>query len=179
MSDDLPSADPAAPVGLAVRPAVPADLPDLVALHARARATYYPDGVPDDGTDWTAAWRGALERPDGQVLCGVLDGTTVALASFRPPGGDVPAGTVKLFQFHVDPGHWRAGAGTALHAACVSRWRETGLRPAVLDVHAGNARARAFYTARGWTADPAHPAEADDHHLHLRFDVPVGRTGGE
>ncbi|MFK0169861.1 GNAT family N-acetyltransferase [Streptomyces sp. NPDC090306] len=179
MSDAPAPADPAAPVDLTVRPAAPADLPALVALHARARATYYPDGVPDDGTDWTAAWRGALERPDGRVLVGVRAGTTVALASFRPPGDDAAAGTVKLFQFHVDPGHWRAGIGSALHAACVSRWREAGLRTAVLDVHTGNARARAFYAAHGWTADPARPAWADDHHLHLRFDVPGGRADGE
>ncbi|MFK4149003.1 GNAT family N-acetyltransferase [Streptomyces sp. NPDC004065] len=156
-----------------IRTAVPAEAEAITALHARARATYYPDGVPEDGTDWAAAWRAAVERPDGQVLCAVDAGRLVAVASFRTPPG-AAADTVKLFQFHVDPGHWRSGIGTALHTACVEQWRADAARTAVLEVHAGNLRARAFYARLGWTPDPEHPPAPDDHHLCLRYAVGGG-----
>ena len=154
-----------------IRTVLPAEVGTVTALHARARATYYPEGLPDDGYDWTAAWRTAVERTDGQVLCAVERGSVVAIASFRAPE-DAPAGTVKLYQFHVDPGHWRTGIGTALHAACVEQWQADGRRTAVLDVHVGNRRAQAFYARQGWFPDPDNPPAEGDHHLYLRFDVP-------
>ena len=156
-----------------LRTVVPAEVEDVVALHARARATYYPDGIPQDGTDWLAAWQGAIARPDGHVLCVVEEGRIVGLASFRTPEG-APADTVKLFQFHVDPDHWRSGVGTALHAACVEEWQADGKRTAVLDVHVDNRRAQAFYARQGWVPDPDHPPAEGDHHLFLCFAV----TGG-
>jgi ribosomal protein S18 acetylase RimI-like enzyme len=155
---------------LVIRTALPAEAGAVADLHLRARSTYYPDGVPEDGTDWSAAWRGAIERPDGQVLCAVEHGRIVGIASFRAPEG-APAGTVKLFQFHVDPDHWRSGVGTALHAACVEQWRADGRRTAVLDVHVGNERAQAFYAHRGWVPDPENPPAEGDHHLFLRYAV--------
>lgn len=159
------------PRTLVIRTAVPAEVPAVAALHARARATYYPDGLPDDGFDWAAAWRTAVARTDGQVLCAVEQGRIVALASFRRPQ-DAPADTVKLFQFHVDPDRWRTGIGTRLHAACVDQWRAEGRRTAVLDVHVDNRRAQAFYARHGWSPDPGKPPAADDHHLYLRYAVP-------
>ncbi|MDT0610662.1 GNAT family N-acetyltransferase [Streptomyces lancefieldiae] len=154
-----------------IRSAVSAEVETIAALHSRARATYYPDGPPDDGHDWLASWRGALARPEGHVLCAVERGSVVAVASFRVPEGG-PADSVKLFQFHVDPDHWRSGIGTALHAACVEQWRADGRRTAVLDVHVDNRRAQAFYARRGWVPDPENPPARGDHHLFLRFDVP-------
>ncbi len=157
-------------MGRVIRTAVPAETAGIAALHARARATYYPDGLPDDGIDWLANWRAAIERPDGQVLCVIEAGRIVGLASFRTPEG-APADTVKLFQFHVDPAHWRSGVGTALHRACVEQWHADGRRTAVLDVHVDNRRAQAFYARQGWIPDPEHPPVAGDHHLFLRFAV--------
>ncbi|MFJ8105099.1 GNAT family N-acetyltransferase [Streptomyces sp. NPDC096132] len=153
-----------------IRTVVPAEAEAVVALHARARATYYPDGIPQDGTAWLANWRTAIERPDGQVLCVVEQGRIVGLASFRVPEG-AGAETVKLFQFHVDPDRWRAGIGTALHTACVEQWRADARRTAVLDVHVDNRRAQAFYARQGWVPDPENPPADDDHHLFLRFSV--------
>ncbi|MEU1593146.1 GNAT family N-acetyltransferase [Streptomyces sp. NPDC005708] len=154
-----------------IRTALPAEVRAVAELHARARATYYPDGPPQDGTDWLAAWRTALERPDAHVLCAVERGRIVAVASFRTPDGASPD-TVKLFQFHVDPGHWRRGIGAALHAACVEEWQADGRRTAVLDVHVDNRRAQAFYTRLGWVPDPQNPPAEGDHHLFLRYTVP-------
>ena len=154
-----------------IRTVLPAEAEAVAALHARARATYYPDGLPDDGFDWVAAWRSAAGRADGHVLCAVRRGSLVGIASFRVPD-EGPADTVELFQFHVDPDHWRAGIGTALHTACVEQWRADGRRAAVLGVHVGNRRAQAFYARRGWLPDPENPPAEGDHHLSLRFRVP-------
>ncbi|MGW2289404.1 N-acetyltransferase family protein [Streptomyces phaeochromogenes] len=143
----------------------------LAELHSRARATYYPAGAaPQDGTDWVTAWRRAIERPDGHVLCTVHEGRIVAVASFRT-AEDAPADTVRLFQLHVDPDHWRTGLGTALHAECVEQWRADGRRTATLDVHVDNERARDFYARRGWVPDPQNPPVAGDHHVVLRYAV--------
>ncbi|MGW3286631.1 N-acetyltransferase family protein [Streptomyces sp. NPDC001002] len=164
-------------VGRVIRTVLPAEAATVTALHARARATYYPEGVPDDGTDWLAAWQGAIARPEGHVLCLVEQGRIVGLASFRTPPG-APADMVKLFQFHVDPEHWRSGVGTSLHAACVEQWRVDGRRTAVLDVHVDNRRAQAFYARLGWTPDAENPPVEGDHHRYLRFTVPGVGAGG-
>ncbi|MGW0863602.1 N-acetyltransferase family protein [Streptomyces sp. NPDC002611] len=157
--------------GLEIRTALPAEAGEVAALHQRARATYYPDGFPDDGADWQGRWREAIGRSDGRVLCAVRDGRLAGIASFRRAEG-APAGTVTLFQFHVDPDRWRAGIGTALHAACVREWRSGGVRTAWLDVHVSNERARGFYGRQGWAADPESPVAPDDHHMRLRLTVP-------
>ncbi|MFD7392847.1 GNAT family N-acetyltransferase [Streptomyces sp. NPDC059852] len=160
------------PAGRVIRPALPAEVDGVAALHARARATYYPDGLPQDGTDWTAAWRTAVERPDGRVLCVVERGRLIGLASFRTPDG-APADLVKLYQFHVDPEHWRRGVGTALHRACVEEWTADRRSAAVLDVHVDNRRAQDFYARQGWRPDPDKPPADGDHHRCLRLAVPA------
>ncbi|MEU3944782.1 GNAT family N-acetyltransferase [Streptomyces sp. NPDC029526] len=162
---------------LLVRTVLPDEADHVAALHHRARSTYYPDGLPQDGTDWPARWREAIGRPDGTVLCAVRDGCLVGIASFRVPEGG-PADTVKLFQFHVEPDRWGSGVGTALHRACAEQWYADGRRTAVLDVHADNHRARRFYARHGWTPDPRQPSAADDHHLHLCLLVPAPARGG-
>ncbi|MFE0103088.1 GNAT family N-acetyltransferase [Streptomyces sp. NPDC059009] len=154
-----------------IRTAVPAEAPALTELHARARATYYEGGFPDDGVDWAERWRAAIERPDGHVLCAVRDGRVAGLASFRTPE-DAPADTVKLFQFHVDPDLWRTGIGGCLHAACVEEWRADGMTEAILDVHADNARAQGFYAAKGWEPLGA----GDDGGSHVRMRLPIGES---
>ncbi|WP_338898977.1 GNAT family N-acetyltransferase [Streptomyces sp. TG1A-60] len=159
-----------------IRTALPAEAPGIAALHARARATYYPDGVPDDGTDWPAAWRRAVERPGGQVLCAVEQGRITGIASFRTADG-APGDTVYLAQFHVDPERWRQGTGRALHVACVEAWRADGKRTAGLSVHVDNHRARAFYARQGWTPDARNPSAPGDHHLLLTYTVTCTGAG--
>ncbi|MEU0788205.1 GNAT family N-acetyltransferase [Streptomyces sp. NPDC006173] len=153
-----------------IRTVLPAEAAVVAGLHARARATYHPEGVPEDGTDWPEAWRGAIERPQGHVLCLVLDSRIVGIAAFRTAEG-APSDTVRLFQFHVEPDRWRAGLGSALHAACVEEWQADGKRTATLDVRGDNRRARAFYTRLGWSPDPERPPAEADRHLSLRYAV--------
>ncbi|MCS0603230.1 GNAT family N-acetyltransferase [Streptomyces sp. LP11] len=158
---------------LVIRTALPTEAGTIAELHLKARSTYYPDGVPQAGLDWAEAWRGSIERPDCQVLCAIGQGRIVGIASFRTPDGVGPD-TVELFQFHVDPSHWRVGIGTALHAACVEQWRADGRRAAVLDVHTGNLRAQAFYARHDWVPDPENPFTEGDHHRYLRRAVRTG-----
>lgn len=154
-----------------IRSALTADAPALAALHSRARATYYPEGLPDGAVDGAAMWRAGIERRGGHVLCAVREGRIVGLASFRTPEGEA-TDTVTLFQFHVDPDHWRAGVGAALHAACVEEWRADGIREASLDVHRDNRRAQAFYVRHGWRPEEA--GEGASTHLRMRLTVPAG-----
>ncbi|MEU8793033.1 GNAT family N-acetyltransferase [Streptomyces sp. NPDC048643] len=153
-----------------IRTVLPAEADVVAGLHARSRATYHPDGLPEDGTDRVAAWRGAIERREGHVLCLVLDGRIVGVAAFRTAEG-APSDTVRLFQLHIEPGRRRAGLGSALHAACVEEWQADGKRTATLDVHGDNGRARAFYARLGWLPDPEHRPAEDGRHLPLRYTV--------
>ncbi|MEU6843174.1 GNAT family N-acetyltransferase [Streptomyces sp. NPDC046716] len=153
-----------------IRTAVPADAPAITALHQRARATYYPDGFPDGDSPelWQERWTEAIVRPRAHVLVCVRGGELVGIASFRRPD-EAPYGTtVKLFQLHTDPAHWRHGIGTELHAACVEQWQVDGMTEALLDVHRDNERAQAFYAAHGWHG----AGTGSGHHRELRLDLP-------
>ncbi|WP_308461250.1 GNAT family N-acetyltransferase [Streptomyces sp. Ru73] len=163
-----------------VRAAVPGDLEAIVALHTRARASYYrgrlPEALLDDPAErarWREAWAGAIERPDDTVLCAERAGTTVGIASFR---GEEPArpDVVMLHQLHVDPAHWRSGVGSALHGACVSAWRAAGHSAARLQVYWHNRRARDFYARHGWRPDESRRPAPDDTHLSLLLTLSPG-----
>ncbi|MFC9461415.1 GNAT family N-acetyltransferase [Streptomyces sp. NPDC056637] len=157
-----------------IRTAVPADAPAIAAVHLRARATYYPDGLPDDGTDWEQVWVEAITRPRSHVLVSVREGALAGLASFRTPDGE-PKEVVKLFQFHVSPDLWRRGVGAELHAACVEEWHADGVEQAYLDVHGDNTRAQAFYARQGWTDE----GYGDDGGSHLRMRLHLTARPGE
>ena len=53
------------------------------------------------------------------------------------------------------------GAGAALHDAGVAHLAASGFRRAILWIFAGNERAAAFYTRRGWRVD-SEPVQPDD-----------------
>ncbi|MFF0555285.1 GNAT family N-acetyltransferase [Streptomyces sp. NPDC004266] len=152
-----------------IRPATADDLDAVVALHTEARATYYRGHLPDDEflgpeavAEARARWADAVAR--GAVLCAEDDGRIAGVAAHRVDG---PAAL--LGQLHVAPARWRRGVGGALHAACVAAWRAAGATSARLEVFEGNARARAFYAAHGWTPDPDTPRSG--RHLVLRLTL--------
>ncbi|MFI5980955.1 GNAT family N-acetyltransferase [Streptomyces sp. NPDC051555] len=172
-----------------IRTALPADLDAIAALHSRARATYYRDRIPENayaGEDELArsreGWSHAVARSDGSgggdgkgasgtsggagetggVLCAEQDGELTGVAAFR-----TVAGETTLTQLHVDPAHWRRGTGTALHAACLERWRRAGVPRVRLEVYEHNLRAQAFYAAHGWRPDPLAPRAGSHHVLWL------------
>jgi ribosomal protein S18 acetylase RimI-like enzyme len=53
----------------------------------------------------------------------------------------------------VDPDAWGRGFGQALLLAATDALSEAGFREALLWVHPGNERARAFYERFGWGSD--------------------------
>jgi GNAT superfamily N-acetyltransferase len=69
------------------------------------------------------------------------------------PGGDEFSDSGELYAINVDPDHWGTGVGTALLGAAIERLAAFGFMRAILWVHPGNQRARAFYEREGWEAD--------------------------
>jgi GNAT superfamily N-acetyltransferase len=61
----------------------------------------------------------------------------------------------ELYAIYVDPGHWRAGAGTALLTATQSALGLRGYQQAILWVLNTNVLARSFYEKHGWAGDGA------------------------
>lgn len=150
-----------------IRNAVPADLDAIAALHAEARASYYRGHIADELFDSPAeharvrgGWEAAIGR--GTVLCAERDGTVAGVAASREIDG-----VMHLTQLHVDPGHWRAGIGTELHAACVASWQRAGVTTARLKVFEHNTRVQHFYSRQGWLPDPDEPRSGN--HLVLRL----------
>lgn len=164
-----------------IRTATAADLDAIAALHREARATYYRGHLPDEEFDGPeelartrAGWSRALARqaeggqePGSAVLCADHEGRPAGVAAYRRSDG-----VMTLTQLHVAPAHWRRGIGTALHDACVAAWRAGGDRTARLEVFDKNTRARDFYTARGWYADPDLPRHGGTH-LILTLRIPA------
>ncbi|MFE3653693.1 MULTISPECIES: GNAT family N-acetyltransferase [unclassified Streptomyces] len=169
-----------------VRPATPADLEPIAALHTAARAAYLRGRMPDAPFDapaeharWRDAWHRLLHHDEAPTLCAVRHSTVVGAASYLPHAptarGDghraAPADTVTLHQLHVDPAHWGTGVGRALHAACLHAWRAAGCSRAVLDVLWHNHRARTFYSRLGWCPDPDRRPAPDATHLALTLSL--------
>ncbi len=130
---------------LTIRSAVPADLDAIAGLHARARATYYAGHLPEEGYGGSAE----LDRQRAGVERAIASDAYIVLCAVDGRGGLVGFAVLsedKLLHFHVDPGIWRTGVGSRLHAACLPYW-SADVR---LEVFAPNLRARAFYARQGW-----------------------------
>jgi GNAT superfamily N-acetyltransferase len=147
-----------------IRPAVPADVDTLVAVHRAARDTYYRGVVPDrelDDPAEIAELREASERsipaPDRTVLVAEADGEAIGFTALGPPFEpvtDADPGTVgQLFGLYVLPARWGAGIGGRLHDRALAVWREAGIITGRLEVWERNERASAFYARRGWRPD--------------------------
>ncbi|MFJ9828222.1 GNAT family N-acetyltransferase [Streptomyces sp. NPDC101160] len=172
------------------------DLDAITDLHTEARATYYRGHIPDadfEGPEelarTRAGWAGAIE--EGRVLVarvgsaggaagGGGGGGAAGGGAAGGAGGEIAGiaaygirdGIMNLSQLHVRPAHWRAGIGTALHAACADAWRTAGVATARLEVYEHNHRAQSFYAAHGWIPDPHTPRSGA--HLVLRLTLAPG-----
>jgi len=76
--------------------------------------------------------------------------------------GPAWAGLGELYAINLEPNAWGRGLGRELLAAATDEMSKLGFGAAVLWVAAGNARARRFYVAAGWSADGA--ARVDEAH---------------
>jgi len=143
-------------VGLTVREASQGDAAAIAGVHVRAWRVAYRGLLPDDLLDRLSvedreeSWRGILgDAGDESFTLIAIDGERqlVGFCVVAAPARDVDAGeqTAEVAATYVDPHRWRAGIGSDLLAAAVSRLREGGWRHVVLWVFGENARACAFY----------------------------------
>lgn len=153
-------ADSLGDMPIAIRTAEPADAAAILAVHTRARATYYRGHLPDEviaaqNKREPALYEGIIRRPDRTTLCAELGGEVVGFLMIGPchhPEPDAQV-TSQLYQIHVAPDRFRLGVGSALHDGALDVWRAAEVAAARLWVWDFNTRARAFYTRRGWVAD--------------------------
>jgi GNAT superfamily N-acetyltransferase len=148
----------------AIRRAGPGDLVVIADLHTRSRSDYYHGVVGDDElTDPVAAarrrqwWDEHLRSADHTVFLAEREGLAVGVAVIgrcRFPDPEPRVGSE--MHLYVDPGCFRQGVGTSLHATCVRARRAASVALARLWVQDFNLRAQAFYRSQGWQPDGNH-----------------------
>ncbi len=122
-------------VGLTVREASQGDAAAIAGVHVRAWRVAYRSLLPDDLLDRLSvedreeSWRGILgDAGDESFTLIAIDGERqlVGFCAVAAPARDVDAGeqTAEVAATYVDPHRWRAGIGSDLLAAAVSRLRE-------------------------------------------------------
>ncbi len=67
---------------------------------------------------------------------------------------DAPPEVAEIFAIHVDPEHWRGGAGRRLWQAARARLGKSSFKRVTLWVLAANEPARQYYRAIGFAEDP-------------------------
>ena len=144
------------------------DADALADLHMRAWQRAYRGLMPDaflnglSVTDRIDLWHEVLHEPPRRSAQLLLEDMGRAVGFVLVGGEELEADATRgeVYALYVDPDHWRRGVGSALLAAGCVRLRSVGFGDAVLWVHEGNERARAFYAAAGWAADGARRRQA-------------------
>ncbi len=111
-------------------------------------------------SDLAASAEASAIAEDRHFLVAEQAGQVIAFAQY----GVGPRGP-ELFRIYADPAHYGSGAGHALLAELERRLDGT-IESYVLDVHAENARGRAFYDRHGFVI--AGEAASPDCHLAMR-----------
>ena len=133
----------------------------LADLNVRAWQRAYRGLMPDayldslSVTDRIGMWHEVLGDPPRRSSQLVAEDAG-RVTGFVLVGGEeleADAARGQVYALYVDPEHWRRGVGGALLVAACDRLRAAGFDDAVLWVHEGNERARAFYSATGWHTD--------------------------
>ena len=149
-----------------VRLATPEDAEGLARVHVHAWQAAYAGLVGDDYlagldvADRRRRWHDRLAGGGSGALTYVATtgAEVVGFASVGPVRdedlADRPEACAEVYALYVDPGRWRAGVGTVLWGALDARWGEE-VAAVALWVLRDNARARAFYAARGLAPDGA------------------------
>ncbi|MBI5513214.1 MAG: GNAT family N-acetyltransferase [Deltaproteobacteria bacterium] len=144
-----------------LRRAEPSDARAIAEVHVLAWQVAYAGLLPAEFLarlsvdEREARWhwnlgRGALARVTLLVDQGaVLGFSSVGATRER----DVPEGYGELYALYLHPDRWRGGLGARLHDAAMDEGRALGFRALTLWVLEGNARARAFYEAKGWAPE--------------------------
>jgi ribosomal protein S18 acetylase RimI-like enzyme len=146
---------------ISVRDADPGDAAAIAGVHVRSWQTAYRGMIDDEGLDEQSVarresdWR---ERLRATVAAETIPFTLVAEL------GDAVCGFCHVSRLdadaeatigalYVEPGHLRAGIGSALLGVALGRLRDAGRDDVVLWVLEANHAARAFYERFGFVAD--------------------------
>jgi GNAT superfamily N-acetyltransferase len=119
-----------------------------------------------------------LRRPvaDAFTYVAEIDGAFAGYCYVAAPTKEDPE-VAELVAMYVRPGHWRAGAGSALMGAALERLVGLPYGEAVLWTFKENGRAIAFYERHGWELDGAekiHPRTGEPA-VRMRRSVTMGR----
>lgn len=163
-----------------IRPATPADVEAISAIHISARQHAYADLLSPQALSVMAEgvtpqmW--AMRLPAGWGLVAVEDGTVVGFVYVCPNPEGLP-GVGDLMALHVDPAHQGRGIGGRLHDAGLEILTRHGFSSFVLWVLEGNERAMRFYRRRGWKHDGERVEDVGG--FFLRFVRQTGSDRGE
>jgi GNAT superfamily N-acetyltransferase len=150
-----------------IRLASAEDVGAIGEVHVRAWQEIYRGHMPDnylaslDASKRAAMWAQHLMDP-ARLLFVALRGTTIVGFCSLVPSRDAGAAAdvAEISAINIDPSSWRCGYGSALIDASLTAARERSFKRLTLWVLQGNARARAFYEARGFATDGATKTEA-------------------
>jgi ribosomal protein S18 acetylase RimI-like enzyme len=145
-----------------LRDATPADACAIATVLVQSWRAAYRGLLPDDVlaglsvSDRERFWSDILTaRPvHVRIVVAVTGDAIVGFAATGPPlvPDDRTDPTLgDLYALYLDPGVWRRGIGTRLHAAALDRLRSCGFTHAGLWVLDTNERALRFYIRHGWT----------------------------
>ncbi|MBM0235983.1 GNAT family N-acetyltransferase [Micromonospora sp. ATA32] len=126
----------------------------FLACWHRSYADLLPPQVQDryDEASAVALWRRVLTAaPDGVLVADQAGHGVRGVVRFGADPNDARHGHV--FSLYVHPDAQGLGLGRTLLDAAAGKLRAAGYATATLWVFAGNAAARAFYAAQGWTPD--------------------------
>ena len=135
-----------------IRPATPADLSDICALHVANWQEDYSGLLPDDvlglplSAEMTKRWS-ELPAPPDMVFVAERAGAFLGFGLVRPAHDDGPL----LESLHVIPAARGSGAGRALITRLASELGVAGYSTLWLEVLDGNQAARGFYARLGGT----------------------------
>ena len=147
------------PIG--VRPASPADAPEIARVHVESWRATYPGLIPQSVLNGlsverrTDFWSRLLQDPgETRTWVGELDGRIAGfVGTGLPDDPGVPGAELK--SIYTSPAAQGLGLGRLLLQTAVSDLVERRFSSAILWVLTANARARRFYEAAGWRADGA------------------------
>jgi ribosomal protein S18 acetylase RimI-like enzyme len=165
-----------------VRPAAPADAPELARVHVETWRETYRGVMADEVLDdpgaverreqfWTAVLTGEGYR-DRRAAVAEQGGAVVGLALSGPPLDD-PTWTAQLYVLYTLASVHGSGAGAALLAAVLDPQDVVGLW-----VADPNPRAQAFYRTHGFAPDGTSQVDHGVHEIRMVRGPAAGPAAG-
>jgi GNAT superfamily N-acetyltransferase len=145
-----------------IRPARATDVDALTRAHLAAFLAGNGPALPPNvlaritGERMRERWERHFAEPlTGSLLlvaeCGGRIVGTAASGPLRDDDDEAAAAAGELYSLYVEPSVWGMGNGAALHDTALAHLAASGFDSALLWVLEGNARARSFYVAHGWS----------------------------